>query len=451
MKPSARIALIFAGLVLLLGIPMCFAQPPTGPTVSPLLRKLQALDQMVHDALVDVDTFERQSTILLILVVAVALFGAVTSALQGFQHSACKLVVVALGVAITTITIINNTAFPNDFRTLKQKAQQARLHLKLADVSFKAADSTQKEEGLRIIEQDMLDKIKAVYELLGAQAAPTSPSSPPRKTGLFSVAYALPPSPKALGCDEGSTTLCVVGVGTNSSLAQAQLASMNSAVEQIAEQLVKQVGGDATKSDALRDFVERAAFVSTVVEKGERGQYQYLTVLRLNPKLADPRLVRTFALESRVVHAGMSVMLRAERDPFGGAGPYWGIEQGRLAMAAGVDQAVAFAFDKLDAVKRPEIVHGDLVKIRISPDGIPVSLDGTRLAVTTRGSSSEFILEKVSRAEGDVVREGDSIAIRLPGREPSYLSRTRTLQFDKTRPRPGEFVVVIAPRLKSGQ
>lgn len=88
--------------------------------------EVSAFNKLVEDKKEEIDGWENQATLLILLIIVVGALGVATGVFQRFKKKWSTIATVLAGALISVITIVNNTMFEVDHRTLMNCAQEAR-------------------------------------------------------------------------------------------------------------------------------------------------------------------------------------------------------------------------------------------------------------------------------------------------------------------------------------
>ena len=133
MTVRAALASVVLG-ALLLGAAPSLAQDPAADKQASM-KRLAGLAALIDEAESDIASREWQYRTLLGLVLLVGILGVGSAAMQKFEGARARLCTLAMGVVISIVTVVTNTLFPDDYRTLKRNVDRARQERRLAKVA----------------------------------------------------------------------------------------------------------------------------------------------------------------------------------------------------------------------------------------------------------------------------------------------------------------------------
>ncbi len=247
------------------------------------------LDQL-NTLLATVAGWERQANILLTLTIVVAILGLVVSAMQKSRKASGRLVTAIVGMMISALTVITNTAFTTDCWTLKRNAIQSRVKIRQVEAQlagFHTADpkdrQVYKENVIQLIneiggrEEQML---KAEITLDVVPSVYADSGQPPWITRT----------------PEDRFNLYFVGMATDVLLTKARDDSYRNALEAALKQLALQTNLRAgpAEMEPVRKYLLGAAAVADTYFSYESGSrlYRHYSLLKLSRTLARPDVIK---------------------------------------------------------------------------------------------------------------------------------------------------------------
>jgi hypothetical protein len=392
----------------LLGAAPSLAQDPAADKQASM-KRLAGLATLIDEAESDIASREWQYRTLLGLVLLVGILGVGSAAMQKFEGAGARLCTLAMGVVISIVTVVTNTLFPDDYRTLKRNVDRARQERRLAKVAAGSADLSASPEVLRELEREVQDRYVKLYEYLGSHAktaaAPIGPASAWAQTpgGGRSEECARWPSRGAL---------CFSGIGRSSYPDQARQNALSVAVEQASRQVARQMGG-RRPPEWYREYVERYARVEEIYPSRELrtgSEFAYVAILTLDPRFVDARVLATTVVEPRTISPGDFVLIH------GASGETWLRIDGQSVRAdRGPDGASTWVFGKREGA-RGALQEGDLVSLRgrTGDPYVTVERDGRLAAFRGPSEATLFRIDKRGGSDGELIREGDAFALVEP-------------------------------------
>jgi hypothetical protein len=263
----------------------------------------------VQDGMRSVNAWMMKSYILMGLTILVGVLGAALIALQKLEGRKYKTAVVAVGFVITALTVVTNTVFPVDYRTLRLNALKAKHIVMKAQQHLVLLQTEGDPENQRLLVQQIAELMGQVNEL--EEKTEFALNLPP----VIASAYAgdagtdLKPSWVLEPPKEDSISYFFVGVSEHPSLATARVESQNDAVEKAVRQftqdgqqsMAQQVKTDV---DSARDYVRQMSSVkkSYLEYDSAAKRYRFFTLLELNKAFATTVVAKTMrpALRLRV-------------------------------------------------------------------------------------------------------------------------------------------------------
>lgn len=256
----------------------------------------------------EINEWENSARLLIVFVIIVGSLGVMTGVLQKSRKKWCKGATIAAGAVISLITIVNNTLFDVDHRTLLSRVEDGKKLIR--DIRFEIAKGY--DEGNEEEREEWLNKIQGklieIGELSPLKAAivnvPIASASP-------GVLYAMDADPqKPLWLNKlpvDKDHLYFVGFAENESLKKAKEFSHRNGIKEAAEFFERQLStmqeGESGSIDieALSEFLVKSAKVEDTYyykNPGE-GLYNYCTLIKMNKNVASTDL-RFFAIKEKV-------------------------------------------------------------------------------------------------------------------------------------------------------
>ncbi len=283
-----RRRLIFTIIAVLLiacvyALPLLVGQSPASES--------QKLMEQLNVLLRKSRSWEVESSLLLGMTVLIGVLGLLSSTLQGVKNRWSKSATVAIGLAISVLTLITSSVFPTDYRTLRRNAIHSTGWIREAQVALNGCDSASEED--KKVYREMVRNIIRRFGELEEQMY-----SAPSTLDLVTSAHAFQGQPDwVYRPPQDPINLYFVGVAQNVSLARAQSDSYKSAVDRATMLLAAQTGRRPVPSDSdpLRKYVMGSSAVASAQFTFDRGRgiYQYYTLLKMNRMLTRPDLVNS--------------------------------------------------------------------------------------------------------------------------------------------------------------
>jgi len=309
---------ILAAFILILGIMLFqengYSQPGN---------EIQVLQEIVKEQIHEIDKWESNANLLIFLTIVVGVLGVVTGVLQKFDKNWCKGAVITAGAIISLITVVNNTVFESDHRTLRGKATQAK-HL-IQDIRILMAQDINQnsEEDRQAWLGEIREKLSMISDLTSEIYAANL------KINLVATAYAQ--SPQDMHQDpewieklpEDRINFYFLGVGENASLDKAKQLSHQNAIDEAAKYLASEFKRRQREEpvsiniNKLTKFLTKSAKIkdSHWHYDSDDSLYSYFTLLSLNKRFAQTD-IKLFAVQERIeVPKALSYALESAEGP----------------------------------------------------------------------------------------------------------------------------------------
>ena len=366
--------------------------------------------------------WERTAETMIVLTILVGVLGIVAGGLQKSQANWSKITTVVIGLSVSAITVILNTAFPIDYRQLRRQAIDGRELAADLEVMISSGIPTD-EESHRVWLDAFQNKLHQLIEL-GKEAYPTKASlsvwptvyaqSTGRKPGWISK---LP---------DDQTNLYFLGEGDSPSLGQAKEISHDNAtrraVEYFSEQfdVVQKAGQTPLDSWGVSRFVVKSAQEAGIYFEyiSASRSYRYYTLLRIPKDIADADL-KLYGLQRKtIIPRELGAIVQEARDlgkaytatPF----PYlvgeYEIQQRHFkvihlpASKVGIyvgdvresqpAQAILFKADRSIGIREQQTISYSQLKRRLRPDEVLLErLVANQEAIGTRIGEKVLLFE----------------------------------------------------------
>ena len=240
-----------------------------------------------------VSEWSNETGIVVALTVAVGILGVITGFLQGFSKPVFKILTVIAGALVSIITVVNNSVFDADHRTLRQSVARGEVIVRRMEFLMRDLVEAPTAEAKRSFRNDFLQLGAQMFEIKANMKRSSEAPS------LTSVAYAQAVAPPWVAkVPTDPTFQFFVGLGEAKEPGEARGLSRRDALEHVERILLKNVSGtrpmttqtDVIRQVYLRDFSEKVAEVvdfATALDR-ERGLYRYWMLIRVNKRFLDP-------------------------------------------------------------------------------------------------------------------------------------------------------------------
>ena len=285
-------AITFLGLIALFLFPLSPAYSQEGVYA--------VFNGQMQDGMHSVKMWMIKSNVLMAMTILVGVLGAALIALQKLEGKKYKTAVILVGFVITALTVVTNTVFPVDYRTLRQNAVKAKHIIKKAEQHLAALQAEENPDNQRLLVQQIAELMGQVNEL--EEKTEFAQNFPP----MISTAYAgdagpdLKPSWISTPPKEDAISYFFVGMSENPLLATARVESQNDAIEKAVRQftqdgqqsMAQQVKTDI---DSARDYVRQMSSVKKNYLEYDSAakRYRYFTLLELNKAFATTVVAKT--------------------------------------------------------------------------------------------------------------------------------------------------------------
>lgn len=289
---------IIAALVLTLGIMLFQGNAHSQPG-----SEIQVLQEIVKEQIHEIDKWQSNANLLLLLTIIVGVLGVVTGVLQKFDKNWCKGAVIAAGAIISLITVVNNTVFESDHRTLRAKATKARHLIQDIRILMVQDINQNSEEDRQAWLGEIRDKLSQISDLTSEIYAANL------KISLVTTAYAQsrqdPEWIEKLPVDK--INFYFLGVGESASLEKAKELSHQNAIDEAAKYLTSEFNRRQREEPVSININKLTAFLTSSAKVKDNywhydpsdSLYSYFILLSLNRKFAQTD-IKLFAVQERI-------------------------------------------------------------------------------------------------------------------------------------------------------
>jgi hypothetical protein len=269
-----------------------------------------AIQQEINKSKSMITQWRTQARYLMVLTLMVGTLGVAVGLLQRSDNRRCKGAMVAVGAAVSVITLINTTVFPADHRTFMRNVSQGRALINEIQDILCQFDPTQSLDNRTVTLEEIREKLKRIEALKDNLLTPPSLL---QWAGLASHAYAQARIPSWVSkLPEDETSFFFLGVAESSSLTQAKESSSRDAMDKAVNQLSQSV---PVRPEVLSEYVKDTAEVADTAFSYNRESriYTYFTLLKLRQAFAKPEFIKVFTTE-REIQAVLDTYKRAIED-----------------------------------------------------------------------------------------------------------------------------------------
>lgn|SRR5262249_38158266 len=276
------------------------------------------LRTLLHKGEVQVEKWEKTASTIIALTVLVGVLGIVAGALQKSSSNWCKIATVIVGLCISALTLVLNTAFSADHRQLRRLAVEGREII--TDLDLMISSGIPKDEESHRAWLDVFQKRLHQLLELGKESYPTSarlevlPTIYAQSAGKKPDWISKPPNDPA--------DLYFLGIGDDPSLQKAREISRDNAVHRAFEylstqfQTAQQTKQASLDLSVLSQYVVRSAEEAGIYfEYSPAGRsYRYYTLLRIHKDIAEADL-KLFGLQKKTaVPGGLNKVVQTAPD-----------------------------------------------------------------------------------------------------------------------------------------
>ncbi len=366
--------------------------------------------------------WERTAETMIVLTVLVGVLGIVAGGLQKSRANWSKIATVAIGLSVSAITLILNTAFSIDYRQLRRQAIDGRELVADLEVMISSGIPAD-EESHQVWLDAFRNKLHQLIEL-GKQAYPTNASLSVWPTVYAQSAGRKPAWISKLPDDQ--TNLYFLGEGDSPSLEQAKEISHDNATRRAIEyfseqfQVVRKTRETPLDPWGVSRFVVKSAQEAGIYFEyiSASRSYRYYTLLRMRKDNADADL-KLYGLQKKtIVPRELAAVVQEARElgkaytatPF----PYlvgeYEIQQrhfkvidlptGKVGIYVGdvresqPAQAILFKADRSIGIREQQTISYSRLKGRLRPDDVLLDrLVANQEAVRTPVGEKVLLLE----------------------------------------------------------
>ncbi len=272
-----------------------------------------------------VDAWMTRSNILMGMTILVGVLGAALIAMQKLEGRKYKNAVIAVGFVITALTVVTNTVFPVDYRTLRQNAVKAKHIIMKAQHQLVVLRTEDNPDNQRLLVQQIAELMGQVNEL--EEKTEIALNFPP----IIASAHAadgqseLRPSWVSTPPKEDAISYFFVGMSESPLLAAARVESHNDAIEKAVLQFTQggqQSMAQQVKTDvsSARDYVRQMSSVkkSYLEYDNDAKRYRFFTLLQLNKAFATTAVAKTMRPTMRLQVTGKIRLKQFQQAVLGG-------------------------------------------------------------------------------------------------------------------------------------
>ena len=261
------------------------------------------LHGLVHKNEAQIAKWERTARVMVVITVVVGILGVIAGALQVSQQKWCKTATIFVGLAVSGMTVVLNTAFPKDYRELYSLADTGRKLLEGLDVMI--TRGIPKDEGSRKGWFEDFQRRLDQFLDLGKEIHRTA-----ARLETLPTVYAQSSGRKpdwVFKLPDDRTSLYFLGVGDDPLLGKAREVSHDNALHRAVEYFSRQFQGiQQTKQVSLDPAALSEYVVKSAEEAGTYFEYDpasrsylYYTLLRIHKDIAEANL-KLYGLQKRI-------------------------------------------------------------------------------------------------------------------------------------------------------
>ncbi len=273
--------------------------------------QIDQIQSLIERRAEKVEHWRSEAREILGMTVAVGLLGIAAGGIQSFKAGWVKPATIAVGLVVSSLTLIQSTVFKTDHRQLLRAASQAEQQLDEAKLILPQARNARNGDDWAVLVDEIktrLFRIDALEQQLlsGESASGAVPAAAVATFSLVASAEAAESAGEPSWVSEpptGTDSVYFVGLGSSPSLGEAKRASNQDAVDQALDHFAlaaERLETGTLDPDALsRKIVELANIASTYSTFDPKtGAWRYYTLLRL-PRSKIESAVQFYGIEQR--------------------------------------------------------------------------------------------------------------------------------------------------------
>lgn len=272
--------------------------------------EIVVIKDILHEQINEIEKWENRANLLIFLTILVGVLGVATGVLQKFDKNWCKLATIFAGAIISLITVVNNTVFEVDHRTLRGKAHQSRKIVQEIRILLAQEINKNSEEDRQAWLSEIREKLNQISDI-GAELYGSVDTE--KSFNLIPAAYAQTPKqmkeqPEWIAKPPvDRVNFYFVGIGDDPSLPKARENSHRNAIKQAVEFLTAEFKTNQSAEPVSIDINRLSEYLvkSAKVEKKDfdydpvDSLYHFYTLISLNKRFVETD-IKLFAVKERM-------------------------------------------------------------------------------------------------------------------------------------------------------
>jgi len=273
--------------------------------------EITVIRDILQEQVTQIDKWENKANLLVFLTILVGVLGVATGALQKIEKKWSKAATMFAGALIGLITVVNNTVFEVDHRTLRAKTVQSRKIVQDIRILLAQEINRNSEEDRQVWLNEIREKLNQLSDI---SVAIYSQVNMEKSFQFTAELYAQSPAQTQEQPDwithplEDKINFYFVGVGEGTTLSTARDYSQQNAVDQAVQFLTAEFKTKQSAEpvsidiEALTNYLLKSAKVLNKHFDYSRSDslYHFYTLLSLN-RMSTVTDVKLFAVQQRMV------------------------------------------------------------------------------------------------------------------------------------------------------
>ena len=257
------------------------------------------IESIIEEPISYIDSWEVTANIIISMVVLVGVLGALVGIFQKLTQHWASIAVVIFGGIISVLTVIQNTAFDTDYKTLKKSVADGRKRISDIRIWAKQLNETQAENRV-FLYRKIQDNIHEIFNTHQTLFVDTS------HYNFFPVAYAQTDPKWLITPPDDERNIYFIGQGISRELTIAEQEARQNAIGQVVDFLFSEF----QNSNDQRDPAITESIAKFLADSGQTvdthfffdqniERYKFYILFRVDKKIATTDL-RLFSLEKQV-------------------------------------------------------------------------------------------------------------------------------------------------------
>ena len=262
--------------------------------------KLRGIQSNLNESVIKLISWGRQAAYFVFSTVVVGTLEVIICMLQRYDDSFYRLIMLAVGAAISIITIINATVFVADQHTFKRISAQGNALIAEIRETLCEFDPTQNPNNQKAVLDEMTGKLK---QLRALETILYEKYFHEKTSSLISYAYAQTRVPLwASHLPKDKTSFFFMGIADNASLAEAKESASIEVITKAVNQLRQSIPAThEVLSEYVKDTAETADTAFNYNRESRTSRtYEYFTLLRLRKASAKPDSINASTAQQEI-------------------------------------------------------------------------------------------------------------------------------------------------------